>query len=283
MEYKEFCVFLKKELPLNRKERFYTGTVLPALLFHNGVKNLYRFLDSIEGFPHEINEVRTGGDFLFYTEYNLKESAGDRNVGRKIHASTNDTPDLVIEILNPKNVFVIIEAKMFARVSQDELTGQIARQKTYIAEELRKEFSLPSRNFYHIAIVPSQLAIKSTEEYQVINWEFFIEEPKVKNNMFYNYLKFALDNYDDLRAIQGGPSTVKFKMKGKMLYEFGKENIDHWVGREGGQEQIIGDIKIGKWAQKHDYCVNTVKPSKGKHGNWIPILQFLELVDRYRK
>ncbi len=154
----------------------------------------------------------------------MKESAGDRNIGRRIPAKTNDTPDVVIEILKPVKVFIIIEAKMFASVSQDELTGQIARQKTYIAEELRKEFSLSSRNFYHVALVPSQLTVESTGEYQVINWEFFTEneELTVKNNIFWNYLKFALDNYDNLRAIQGGPSTVKFKMKGDMLCCFSR-------------------------------------------------------------
>ena len=53
MDYGYFCKILKgelSELPLNRKERFYTGTVLPALLFHNGLNNFYTFLQTIKGF-----------------------------------------------------------------------------------------------------------------------------------------------------------------------------------------------------------------------------------------
>ncbi len=60
MQYQEFSRKLKSELPLNRKERFYTATVLPALLFHNGLSNLFRFLREIKGFPSDINPRKCG-------------------------------------------------------------------------------------------------------------------------------------------------------------------------------------------------------------------------------
>jgi len=206
MDYNEFLRILKTELPLNRKERFYTGTVLPALLFHNGLENFYRFLDSIEGFPHEINEVATGDNFLFYTEYNLRESAGDRNIGRKINAPTNDTPDIVVMILKPVKVFIIIEAKMFAKVSQEDLRRQILRQKKYVGNILKEEFLLEDKDFYYLALVPKGLGIGSTTEYQVVNWEFFIdnEHLDVQDNLFYNYLKSALKNYKKLVSDSAG-------------------------------------------------------------------------------
>src|SRR4030042_3802903 len=111
------------ELPLNRKEKFYTGTVLPALLFHNGLSNFFHFLRKINNFPDKVNERITRDNFLFYKEYNLKQSAGNKkNVGRKIPTETNETPDVIIEILKPeregKRVFVIIEAKMFRNIYQ---------------------------------------------------------------------------------------------------------------------------------------------------------------------
>jgi len=94
MDYRSFSELIESELPLNRKERFYTGTVFPSLLFHNGLSNFYSFLSLIEGFPEEINEQSTGDNFLYYSEYNLKESAGDRSSGRHIVTRTNDTPDI---------------------------------------------------------------------------------------------------------------------------------------------------------------------------------------------
>ena len=56
---------LQTGLPINRKERFYTGTVLPSILFHNGLSNLFRFLREIEGSPtREGKGVREKGSSL---------------------------------------------------------------------------------------------------------------------------------------------------------------------------------------------------------------------------
>ncbi len=283
MEYDKFCNFSKGELPLNRKERFYTGTVLPALLFHNGLSNFYTFLRGIKDFPVEVNEAQTNDNFLFYTEYNLKESSGKRSVGVRFHAMTNETPDVVIEILKPKKVFIVIEAKMFAKVRQDELTEQIRRQKRTITNELKKE--LGGEKSYHLALIPKKLGIKDTTEYQVINWEFFInnKELNIQNSLFYNYLRFALERYDEHVSISAGggqPSTVDFYMKGLALYELCEENPDFWVGRMDGENKIKEDAISGKW-RKHKYCVNSVKPSKGQPGNWIQLTKFRDLIDKY--
>jgi len=253
MDYDDFSDFLVRELPLNRKERFYTGTVLPALLFHNGLSNFYVFLRAIKDFPPEINVQETKGNFLFYTEYNLKESAGERSVGARIHASTNESPDVIIEILQPKKVFIIIEAKMFAKISQEDLTRQIRRQKKVVADELKKV--LGGEKFYHLALVPRKLPVNDTTEYQVVNWEFFInnKDLNVRDNLFYNYLKFALEKYDDHVSISAGgglPSTVEFYMKGQTLYELDVESSDFWVGRKGGEDKIKEDARSGKW-RKH--------------------------------
>jgi hypothetical protein len=283
MNYSKFCGILQAELPLNRKERFYTGTILPALLFHRGLTNFYKFLEYIKDFPSEISESTTSDNFLFYTEYNLKESGGDRSIGVKFNARTNETPDVVIEILRPKKVFIVIEAKMFAKVRQDELTKQIRRQKTTITSELRKE--LGGEKFYHLALVPAKLGIKNTEEYQVINWEFFInnKELNVQDSFFYNYLRFALERYDEHVSLSVGgdpPTTVEFYMKGLALYEFYEENPTFWIGRMGGEKKIQEDAMHGKW-RKHSYCVNSKKPLKGQPGNWIPLQRFIELIDKY--
>lgn len=285
MDYSKFCDIMKQELPLNRKERFYTGTVLPALLFHNGLGNFYRFLESIKGFPAEINETATGDNFLFYTEYNLRESAGDRSVGAVIHASTNETPDLIIEIMQPRKVFVIVEAKMFSTIQSHELTEQIRRQKEIVSDVLREKYSLSSEDFYHLALLPEDSGIKGNGEYQVVYWEFFLSNEAVRStdNLFYNYLRYALENYDELKSKgRAIATTVEFYMKGAQLYELEKDNEDFWVGRNRGEIQIIEDIKSGKW-RTHSYCMNTVKPVRGRPGNWISAERFDELVDMYSK
>ena len=277
MKYYEFCNFQNNELPFNRKERFYTGTVLPALLFHKGLSNFYTFLRQIKGFPLEINEAATKDYFLFYTEYNLKESAGERSVGRKIYAPTNETPDVVIEILKPVKVFIIIEAKMFENTTTTKVSNQIKRQEKYVGEVLQNEFKLQTNQIFHIALVPKKLGISERKYFRVINWDIFLEDQfsNLTSCYFYNYLKFSLENYDDLVSIRVGPDTT-----GLEIYKLTKQGERFWVGREGGADSIDKDGKNGSWAI-HEYYTNPAKPKSGRRGNWITNDEFVRIICRH--
>lgn len=172
---------------------------------------------------------------------------------------------------------------MFAKVQQNELTEQIRRQQRVITDQFRKR--LGGEKYYHLALIPEKWEMKNTTEYQVINWEFFIDnnDLNVQDNCFYNYLRFALENYDELVSISAGgglASTVELKIKGLAIPEFYDENPDFWVGRQGGEKKIIEDIESSK-RKKHKYCMNSSKPSKGQPCNWITLQRFIELIDEY--
>lgn len=278
MNYDDFCKIFEEELPLNRKERFYTGTILPALLFHNGLNNFYTFLRTIKEFPDDINEAKTKDNFLFYTEYNLKQSAGKKkNVGRIIPTETNETPDVAIEILKPKKIFIIIEAKMFHNVSQSSLSSQMSKQRKAVIEPLRKAFQLEESKVFHVALAPRMSKLKDGQYFQVINWEFFIDNEKLnlKNSYFCDYLRFALDNYESLVATE----PPYRKERGQQIYEDGKNSGNLWVGRKGGIKTIKEDIKANKWKTRK-YFINPDKPPPGgRKQNWISSKTFTDLVD----
>ncbi|MGD0598154.1 MAG: hypothetical protein ABSA64_11625 [Sedimentisphaerales bacterium] len=284
MNYDNFSKWFNEELPFNRKEKFFTGTVLPALLFNNGLSNFYHFLRAINNFPAEVNEESTGDNFIFFTEYNLKEASGDRNIGRKISTKGKDTPDVIIEILKPKKIFIVIEAKMFDKVSEARLIGQISDQRVAVIEPLKETFQLAESQIFHIALVPETSGLIGGKDFQVINWEFFVRNKAldVASNYFYNYLKYALDKYQYLVSKHGSPSTVKFKKTGQEVYENGKNNGSWWVGIDGGENTVIENIKNIDWRNKK-YNVNTIKPLDGRKGNWITSIKFAELVDKYEK
>ncbi len=66
-------------LPLNRKEQYYTATVLPMIIASDGFAYLHRFLD-LCGLPvgRFDDHGRAGNQKLqFFTEYNLAESLRD--------------------------------------------------------------------------------------------------------------------------------------------------------------------------------------------------------------
>ncbi|MHB0914903.1 MAG: hypothetical protein ACYC4M_04365 [Thermoleophilia bacterium] len=281
LDYDKLAECLKTELPLNRKERFYTGTVLPSILFHNGTGNLFRFLREIDGFPPEVDEASTVDDFLFYTEYNLKQSAGKKNIGATINTDSNDTPDAVIEVLAPLKAFVVIEAKMFSNISETAFGGQIKAQKRAFNDAVQAKYGLDNGQMFHVALVPEKLGLKSTPDYQVIHWEFLHSDAMdLDGNYFVNYLRIALKNYSDLVSSSpwGEPSTATGQMKGFDIYNDHTAGEEHWVGRCGGKVKIGEDIRKGSW-RNFNYYISPHKPEGGRKGNWIHSSVFADLVD----
>lgn len=280
MDYDRLKEVLKFALPINRKERFYTGTVLPSLLFHGGVSNFYSFLRQVRGFPSEVNEENTKDEFLFYTEYNLKESAGKKNVGTEIFTATRDTPDVVIQILKPLTAFIIIEAKMFANPSKSEFNKQMRAQKHAILDILKQNY--PDCCIFHIALLPNRLDFQCNSDYQVVNWEFFIDNKglNLQDNYFANYLKYALENYRELVSeAWGKASTVQDQKRGRVIYDEAKENKHYWVGRQGGGTSIEEDVRKKVWKNKI-YGTNYNKPAEGREGNWLTSTEFADIIDQ---
>ena len=127
---------LDATLPLNRKERYYTGTVLPALLCADSMRYLDR-LGRSDLLDLGVLDVRDDPDdctVLFFTEYSLIESAIGP-IGAKfpgMAALAKDTPDVVVLITHPKPVLIALEAKMYDRPSKPELVKQLAAQKSQL-------------------------------------------------------------------------------------------------------------------------------------------------------
>lgn len=284
MDYKKFEKILNKELPINRKEKFYTATILPSLLFHGGLSNLYYFLRKIINFPSQINEKNTKDNFLFYTEYNLQQSAGKKNVGIEIETDSGETPDIVIEILKPIKIFVVIEAKMFLNLTQGAFSEQMKFQQNSIIKVLKKRFHLNDDEIFHVGLVPRKLNFLDTLDYQIINWEIFNEGGfKLEGNYFYNFLRFAIDNYPALVSDKSSKqaSTVEGYMKGSELYTMAKNNEILWIGRMGGKLKIKSDVEQSDWKNRK-YCWNKAKPSRGQKGNWISNDVFASIIDEYK-
>lgn len=63
-------------LPLNRKERYYTGTVLPMLIASDRFAHLHHFLTlcELDVKPFGREAVSGAPGIQFFTEYNLVES-----------------------------------------------------------------------------------------------------------------------------------------------------------------------------------------------------------------
>src|SRR4051812_14560041 len=91
---------LNQELPLNRKERFFTGTVFPMIVCRNNFEHFSIFLEMIgcsEALPVISDPAAT--NILFFTEYSLVESIVGLTRSRFDDSpKIKDTPDVMILI-----------------------------------------------------------------------------------------------------------------------------------------------------------------------------------------
>jgi hypothetical protein len=284
MDYQTFEQYSKTEIPMNRKEKFFSATVLPSILFHNGLSNFYTFLHLIDKFPAQITEKNTSDHFFFFSEYSLRQSAGPRNVGVQIDTESGDIPDILIEIIRPVRSVVVIEAKMFQNYPQKDFDDQMNRQKRLVLNGIQEKFKIDDDKVFHMGLVPEKLGYKNRQSYQVINWEVFLGDSfATKGNCFINYLRFALTHYYSLVEKKQSKiaSTVKELISGMALFRDAEEGKFFWVGRKGGIKQFTEDAKDGSWVNRR-YSWNDNRPDRGQAGNWITGAKFAQIIRAHK-
>ena len=195
-------------LPLNRKERFYTGTVLPALMCADGMAAMQRFLDLVD-LPNPDLDEGAEGSIQFFTEYSVVESAVGHHKERfASKPGPKDTPDLVILMTKPEPVLLAIEAKMFDRPSRNDMLMQLDRQRIQLEDlvkALRREKTLSTLTSKHVALLPRRLGEAygelevGGESMTVVTWESVRDAYRAsEQTYFWAMLDYALRKYDDL-------------------------------------------------------------------------------------
>jgi hypothetical protein len=266
----------RPRLPLNRKERFYTGTVLPMIVARDGFRSLGRLLTlcglrGVEGGkPSELQ---------FFTEYSFAESvytSADRQ--RFAYRPTNaDTPDLVI---SGADWLLAIEAKMFHRPNAAALNAQYERQSMLI-DYWRARFRLEDDRVRHVLLLPAALAdsVAADVHAPFVTWESIADTYRdIPGRYWLNVLAQALDDYETLASKDSlwGQNT-QLKLTGSQIvaaYEAGDPNVA-WVGRRRGSTgpEFTGDIVTGSW-QSHMYEIRATPPA-GTGANWFRVTDFV--------
>ncbi|GJQ61163.1 MAG: hypothetical protein SCALA702_02160 [Melioribacteraceae bacterium] len=252
-------------LPMNRKERFFTGTVLPQIICRDNFKLMYRFLELIEGFPKNIN-INPGSDFnniQFLTEYSLKESSSERFFGRTFSGlpDSKDTPDLVILFTEPEMYLVVIEAKMYSSANEYDLKRQMQNQKKFV-EVIAENLAIQEANIFHVALVPAPMfPDKKAFLFGTIYWEEVLEKYQAyaKGDYFWQVLKLALNKYDNLKSGSQRVYSTYVEKRGESMrnetvpneWDFkhlGREYFENimWIsGINGKGEEKIDALFIG--------------------------------------
>jgi hypothetical protein len=269
-------------LPFNRKERFFTGTVLPMLVCADNFAHFGR-LTELAGLGRiEVDAHPSSADVQFFTEYSFVESVvGEEAKVRFPGAPTRkDTPDVLIYVAGPRRALIALEAKMYHRPTTAEMNEQLIAQAAlvrYIAERLQVD----AASIAHIALLPAALASELGKLIvATVTWERLLETyADVAPPYFLDVLRVALARYEHLvspRATWG--ANAEMKLTGAEIYErHGAGSLaTPWMGRQSGLNgaELTKDIASGTWRGQLYECSS--KPVQNR--NWFTVAEFVAQV-----
>lgn len=273
---------LSTGLPLNRKERFYTGTVLPMIVASDGFAHLDRLLD-LCGLPSAgfstFNARERWHEVTFYTEYNFAESCYTPTDKARFPDPPPgaDTPDLV---LAGRDWLLCIEAKVFHNPKPEALNAQMAGQRLLV-DYWSHTLHLDRNHVAHVLLLPSGLNTAGVT-HPVVTWESLLDAYRVVGPMYWvNMLATALDRYNDLVSL---PETfgqnAESHLTGLAIQAAaatGDLPFTH-MGRKGGLggALLAEDIASGRWTTQPYEVRSGALPS---NPNWFEVSQFLARIE----
>ena len=160
-----------ERLPINRKERYYTGTVLPMIVASDGFKHFGKFLDLCKmprGVALEADPASS--NVQFFTEYGFKESLKDGAETRFGDPGGPYAPDLVVYIEGAPSLLLGVEAKVFSQPSAAEVREQLRVQKQLLS--IMQDGVGAQTGVYQVALLPRDLGMpKRIDGVPVLTWE----------------------------------------------------------------------------------------------------------------
>ena len=272
---------LDKTLPLNRKEQFYTGTVLPALVGADDFAHLDLLGDLVGAPGLDIRIQRDDCTVIFFTEYGIAESAvGEAKERFKGLPTGRDTPDVVILVTEPSPVLIAIEAKMYWRPGGTALLKQLEAQGDLLkplCQRLERWLEVPVVVLKHVLLLPEAQAVTHVGfPYQIITWEQIRDRfAGVAPHYWLAMLDEALERYPELvgKPIDHSDASIT----GSVIREHYLEQGFPFqaMGRKDGLSGALlkSDIADGTWREM-SYQVALEQPFANK--NWFSIADFIE-------
>jgi hypothetical protein len=270
-------------LPLNRKEAFFTATVLPAIICADSFAHFDRFLNLLGLRDIPINITIEQANIQFFTEYSLAESIyDDQTVDRFPDAPREkDRPDLMILIEGSEPLLIAVEGKLYASTQASALNQQMNQQERDVISYLRKRW--PKHRPIHAALLPAAMKKEfgGRGPKLIVTWEEILDKYKDVESVryFHEILRIALRDYETLRA-KSSPSNGDGTLTGaEILLRHQKDDLEfQTMGRQGGIDggPLNDDIAKNRWRKQRYY----VRKSSLHTTNWFLVSDFVALVSR---
>ncbi len=281
-------------LPLNRKERYFTGTVLPMIVCAAGFKDLH-ILASLMGCklpPVEPDPAKT--NIQFFTEYSLVESIYGAKTKARFPSppKTKDTPDVIILVKGEeRTILLALEAKMYHQPQAHALVTQMKAQKIQL-DYLREHLHLDE--VYHAALLPAAYARKIQEQilsqeqyaFPVVSWEDILDgyrPVRGEADYFLGMLDLALKSWAELASVPlaYGQNAEATHTGAEILSLFSTDPSIVIMGRAGGLHGplLTQDVAADTWRQQ-TYEVSSA--SDPPNSNWFRVEDFMSIVEGRR-
>lgn len=263
-------------LPLNRKERFFTGTVFPGLVAGTGFWHIQRLLD-LFGVP-AAPQVGEFAQIQFLTEYGFAESVfTDEDKEKWGSAFTRETPDIVI--LGP-DWLLAIEAKMYHSPSAASLNEQMAAQAPII-DHWRTVLDLEADRVVHALLLPARLAQRERAgltSHRVITWEALLDAFRYVGPRYWvSLLTQAIERHPDLESRALSQPNAEAIMTGAEIVDDAMSDAPTvgFVGRAGGSAgaRFAADVESGGWRTQRYQVRSTAVEATNR--NWMLVGEFL--------
>lgn len=268
---------LDRLLPMNRKERYFTGTVLPAIVAERNFAHLHLLTD-LCGLDVEPLQAHQVCELQFWTEYGFAESRFSEADRLRFPdaPSGRDTPDVVIV---GADWLLAIEAKLFDWPAAASLRRQLQIQSELV-EYWTRTLGIDSDRVAHVALLPATYAEQlAALDHQIVTWEQLETEftPLVQT-YWTRVLRTALQRYDDLvsknRGLDFGKNADAHCTGKEVVTRFGEGTLEfEYMGRAQGLggRPLSEDIASGSWRER----MYEVRREPIDAPNWFPIAEFL--------
>ena len=278
----------KECLPINRKEVYYTATVLPCIVCADGFAHIHRFWQLLGIEVPQVNAVSESANIQFLTEYNAKQSIYiDLDRARfPAEVISGETPDVLILINGPSPLMVSIEAKMYDTVNTGELLDQLRLQREKVLEPLAS--GIPKARLVQVALLPAGMRIKAEaiQPVRLLHWEQILKEfaDVTSASYFCGVLCLALKHYEVLRNEKSiFHANMEAMMTGEdILKAYDDGTLPFWtMGRSGGDSGagLEQDIASGGWRQRRYELSREAPPNR----NWFAIKDFVARVRQSKR
>ena len=268
-------------LPINRKERYYTGTVLPMIVASDGFKHFGEFL-ALCGVEENValDANPDSSNVQFFTEYGFEESRMGGAEDRFERPLGRYAPDLVVYVESEPSLLLGVEAKFFSMPSETHLEMQLKEQEKLLSVMGRGMGTQPLVR--QVALLPEGLGMPHLiNKVPVLTWEMVANTFRcVAPPYWIGVLDLALRDWDRLASQSGrGGVNCDARITGKNIVDGHRVSDPRytWMGRRGGLNgsELQEDLEDSGWKNRR-YEVR--REPLCDNPNWFPIADFVEKI-----